>query len=152
MNQTSLKSLFKQGVFSSISVLRKNTNGFLYVTLVGTKGSNNVYFGQKSSDILNAKYQVGDNIAKELGGASVVLTTNAEGEMRHKISLQGVANDYASVGDMETLFGCEQDGTLDIVAFVKEFTVAPAENTGGGNRSGGTGADDIKKKLETAGK
>ena len=121
MKQASLKSLWKQGVFSSPSMLRENTNGYLYITLIGQHGINNVYFGKTSAKTLLKTYKVGDDISKELGNATIILAINDGKEERYKISLQGDNEGYSSIGEMEEIFGTEQKGSLDIAGFIDEF-------------------------------
>ncbi len=75
MKQILIKMLFKLGVVTSISTLRKNENGYWFLTFLGKNGNaNNVYFGKKSSDIISAKYKQGDNVLAELKTAPQGMT------------------------------------------------------------------------------
>lgn len=133
MKQILIKMLFKLGVVTAISTLRKNENGYWFLTFLGKNGNaNNVYFGKESSKIISAKYKAGDNVLAELKTASVVLATNEDGEDRYKISLQGTS-EYSGVSALSEMFGVEQDEVdFDVDAFRADFstneTVPPVED------------------------
>ena len=136
MEQISLKQLFKKGVFNAVSVLRENENGYPYVTLLRTtsKGtaSQNVYFGQKTAELVSDTFSEGDNILSFLADAEVIQTENAQGEVRFKLS-KNPGSDYASETAMADVFGIElSNGEFDVKLFASEFTAKEAVNTGVG--------------------
>lgn len=128
MKQISLKLLFIQGLFSAISNLRFNTNGYPYLTLIGRNGTaNNVYFGQKSADIIGANYAEGDDVSVEFPKTSVVMVKNEAGEQRFKLVLEG-ESEYSGAAKLADIFGAQQEVIdFDTVAFAKEFTSAEDE-------------------------
>ena len=136
MEQISLKQLFKKGVFNAVSVLRENENGYPYVTLLRTtsKGtaSQNVYFGQKTAELVSDTFSEGDNILTFLADAEVIQTTNASGEVRFKLS-KNAGSDYASETEIADVFGIElSNGEFDVKLFASEFSAKEAVLTGVG--------------------
>jgi hypothetical protein len=127
MQQATLKNLYQQGLFDSVSVLRKNESGYPFVTLLknGDKTkSTNLYFGRKSGTTILDNFEVGDAVAKALSNASVILTENAQGEKRFKISLTEGSSEYESGASLEDVFGIrEKNVDFDFNLFKAEFKV-----------------------------
>ena len=125
LKSTTLSSLYKKGVFQSISRLRTNSSNYPYVTLIRTeKGktySTNCYFGKKTAEIVNGTFQKGDAIASFLKNAEIVQTTNDAGAVRFKLSTSDHSN-YSSKAELDQLFGNESASDFDLELFQKEFT------------------------------
>ncbi|HEX8586086.1 MAG TPA: hypothetical protein VF680_16960 [Allosphingosinicella sp.] len=102
MKRISLKKAFKNRVFTNVSKVRENHQGFKFVTVIDNSGkSNNVYLGRKSSE----QVIVGQDIPAELlKRADFVLATNEQDEQRLKLSLNGDSG-YTS---MESIFGDDE--------------------------------------------
>lgn len=137
MQQATLKSLYQQGYFDSISTLRKNESGYPFVTLLkdGEKTKmTNLYFGRKSATIIFDNFEVGDAVSKALFNANVILTENKKGEKRFKISLTEGSSEYESGASLEDVFGVrEKNVDFDFNLFKSEFKSlepiqVPAEN------------------------
>lgn len=136
MEQISLKQLFKKGVFNTVSVLRENENGYPYVTLLRTtsKGtaSQNVYFGQKTAQIVSDTFNVGDRIDSLLADAQIIKTENSNGEVRYKLSTNPTS-DYASEQTLADIFGVElSENDFDTEMFQKGFQVRESVTNGTG--------------------
>lgn len=130
MVSTTLASLYKKGVFQSISRLRSNSSNYPYVTLIKTRDgktySTNVYFGKKTSEIVSGTFQKGDAIASFLKNAEIVQTKNEAGETRYKLSTSDHSN-YSSKAELDELWGGESSGgNFDLALFQKEFTAQEA--------------------------
>ncbi len=82
-NRTSLKDYCSSKGYNMASAVRANVSGYKYITLIDSSNPGepeNVYLGQRFGETVN----VGDKLkASELW---VVETTNAQGEMRLKLS------------------------------------------------------------------
>lgn len=125
MKKQTLRSLYRLGVFTTISSLRANENGYAYVTLLGKneKGettSQNVYFGKTTSEKLFANYQIGDDVFKELVSGEVIEAKNAKGETRYKISIPANTA-YSSAALLEEAWG-EVEVDFNIDNFVSGFS------------------------------
>ena len=136
MEQISLKQLFKKGVFNAVSVLRENENGYPYVTLLRTtsKGtaSQNVYFGQKTAELVSDTFNVGDRIDSMLADAQVIKTKNADNEVRFKLSTNPTS-DYASEQQLADIFGVDApENNFDTEMFQKGFQVRESVSVGAG--------------------
>jgi hypothetical protein len=141
LNQVTLKSLIVDGTIKNISMLRFNTNGYPFVTVLNSKGQpNNLYFSKKTSEIIKNQYTEGDNLVVQgfLKDANVVQTENSTtGETRFKISVAGANQKYASINELEAAFGITEETNVDFnkVLFVNSFatnsvmTETPAEQT-----------------------
>lgn len=82
----SLKDAVLAGLVTAFSPIRENVNGYKFITFLNGQSATNVYLGRKSAD----KMEEGDSLTKELASqAMIVLSTNAEGELRVKLSLSG---------------------------------------------------------------
>jgi hypothetical protein len=133
MKKISLKKLVQDKVVKNISTLRENMNGYPYVTMLvdspqGTK-SQNVYFGQKTSERIMDNYSVGDNIINSLVEAEVIQSVNEAGETRFKLST-GQASEYATEVSLAGAFGIELEaGEFDVELFRKGFTAKPTVST-----------------------
>ena len=136
MEQISLKKLVQDRVVTNISSLRVNENEYPYVTLLMTtpKGtaSQNVYFGQKTAQIVSDTFKVGDNILTMLADAQVIKTKNANDEARYKLSISPTT-DYASETSMADVFGVELSaGDFNVAEFQKQFQTRESVAVGSG--------------------
>lgn len=126
MQQISLATLYKQGFFNSISTLRVNKTGYPYITLIksGDKTkSTNLYFGRNSASLIQDNFNSGDSVLEALKDASVMLTENAQGEKRFKLSLQSAKSEYESSSALDNVFGTQEKGVnFDFELFKTEFT------------------------------
>jgi hypothetical protein len=96
IKSVSLKSAFIAGVVRSISPVRENENGFLFVTVLNGAKSTNVYFGKKSAE----SFSEDDVLTKEqLLEMMFIVATNEDGEERIKIALNG-SSDYTDLASM----------------------------------------------------
>jgi hypothetical protein len=120
MQQITLATLVKTGVVTGVSKLRANTNSYPYVTLLSGNKSQNVYFGKKSAEILGKNSAIGDNILPLLRNAEIVESTNAEGEIRYKMSISGSTN-YSDKADLLATFGAEEIVDFNIATFQAQF-------------------------------
>ena len=93
---TSLLSLVKAGVIRSVSCVRTNRNGYLYVTLLNGRKATNVYFGKKTSEMF-ADAQV--LTADELKAASIGISSS-NGYLKFSLS-----NDNGNYTDLGAAFG-----------------------------------------------
>lgn len=122
MQSITFKSLYLAKVFSTITTLRKNVSGYHFITLINNKGeANNVYFSKNSDAYINANYEVGEDISALLLKAEIVAVENADGELRHKITLQG-STDYIGASALDALFGVEAPVDFDMDSFKEEFS------------------------------
>lgn len=123
IKSVSLSTIAKKGVISNVSEVRENTNNYPYVTFLSTRKnetvSTNIYFGQKSA----LKVSVGSKLsAEQIKNAQVVLSVNADGEERLKLSLGG-QNDYTNLA---SIFDLEEDHTDEIVTlFQNQMSAKP---------------------------
>lgn len=85
----------RTGVTSINKAVNTNSNGYPFITVLRGKVAENVYFGKKSAALVTLGTDV-RSIAKEL---FVSEATNANGEVRTKLSFNGEAN-YADLDDM----------------------------------------------------
>ena len=128
IKSVSFRQLFISGIIATVSNLRNNTeNGYPFVTLINKKGeATNLYFGKKSAERIGEAYSLGSSILPELKEATVVESTNANGDIRYKLSLKG-ETEYASGAELAMLFGAdEQVGEFDMAGFKATFSAAPA--------------------------
>ena len=132
MKKISLKKLVQDRVVTNISALRVNVSGYPYVTMLTGSKSQNVYFGQKTAEVVSDTFSVDDNILSFLADAEVIQTENAQGEVRFKLS-KNAGSDYATETAMADVFGVELSaGEFDVKLFASEFTAKEAVNTGVG--------------------
>lgn len=132
MKKISLKKLVQDRVVTNISALRVNVSGYPYVTMLTGSKSQNVYFGQKTAEVVSDTFSVDDNILSFLADAEVIQTENAQGEVRFKLS-KNAGSDYATETAMADVFGVELSaGEFDVKSFASEFTAKEAVNTGMG--------------------
>lgn len=89
-----LKEFCTQEGIGSISNVRKNTNGYPFVTVLRGTDAENIYFSKKAA-LKVADADPIKGIAKDL---FVVNTINSAGEERLKLTFTG--EDYASVEDL----------------------------------------------------
>ena len=129
MNKVSLRTLVLQRLVTAFSKLRKNSSGYWYMTLLNGSKSFNVYFGKRSTAIIDALgLSEGSQLPAELlKSAEIVLTKNAQDELRYKFTLSGT-NDYTSSADMAELFGVEEviSADFDIAALKAQFQAVVA--------------------------
>ena len=136
MEQISLRQLFEKGVFNTVSKLRENENGYPYVTLLRTtsKGtaSQNVYFGQKTAQIVSDTFNVGDRIDSLLADAQIIKTENSNGEVRYKLSTNPTS-DYVSEQTLAHIFGVvAPESDFDTEMFQKGFQIRESISAGSG--------------------
>ena len=123
LKSVTLKSLVQSGVVTGISKLRKNLTGYPYVTLLQGNKPNNVYFGKKTSTIVDGTFSEGDDLLQFLKNAEIVQTKNEAGEIRFKLSNSGTSN-YSSKAELMDVFGStEQVTDFDMELFKSEFAV-----------------------------
>lgn len=140
MKKQTLRSLFRLGIFTTLSTLRLNENGYPYVTLLGTNAksetiSQNVYFGKISGGKILGNYAVGDDITKELKEAEIGQTiNNTNGETRFKIFFGGQTA-YASTATLEDMWGEAEDADFDMDQFKTGFAAkVEANNQNSGDK------------------
>lgn len=126
MQSISFKSLYLAKVFSTITKLRVNKNGYHFITLINKNGeANNLYFSKNSDGYIGANYEVGEDITSLLVKSEIVAVENADGELRHKITLQG-STDYIGANVLDELFGVETAVDFNIENFKAEFSAEEA--------------------------
>ena len=112
----SLRKAFENGVITNISKVRMNSNDYPYVTVLNGSKSNNVYFGKKSGESVKE----GEHLSvDQLTTATLLLTTNAEGEQRLKLGLGG-SDSYTN---LESIFG-SIDSSADEKEVLRSLAVA----------------------------
>lgn len=126
MQKQTLANLYKTGVFTSISRLRKNSSGYYYVTLLKPQGdktsSTNIYFGKKTAEIVEGTFNIGDSMAQFLKNAEVVQTENKDGEVRFKLSTSDNSN-YSSEAELNEMWGnSDEKSTFNTELFKKTFS------------------------------
>lgn len=122
MQKISLKKLVQDKIVTNISGLRVNISGYPYVTMLTGSKSQNVYFGQKTAELVSDTFSEGDNILPFLADAEVIQAENAQGEIRFKLS-KNSGSDYASETAMADVFGIElSSGEFDIALFKDQFS------------------------------
>ena len=130
MKKISLKKLVQDRVVTNISALRTNINGYPYVTMLTGSKSQNVYFGQKTAEVVSDTFSVDDNILSFLADAEVIQTVNEAGETRFKLS-KNAGSDYATETAMADVFGVELSaGEFDVKLFASEFAAKEEISTG----------------------
>jgi hypothetical protein len=130
MKKISLKKLVQDRLVTNISALRTNINGYPYVTMLVGNKSQNVYFGQKTAEIVSDTFSVDDNILSFLADAEVIQTVNEKGETRFKLS-KNAGSDYATETAMADVFGVELSaGEFDVKLFASEFAAKEVVSTG----------------------
>ena len=124
METISLRELVKRGVVRNLSVLRENTNGYPFITLLNKRGqANNIYFGQKSAILIKDNFEIGQNIVVALKDATVIKTANEAGEVRYKLSLPSPTSKYSSDSELMDVFGIEEVETeFSVATFEQQFT------------------------------
>lgn len=132
MKKISLRKLVQDRLVTNISSLRANVNGYPYVTMLTGNKSQNVYFGQKTAELVSNTFSVEDNILSFLADAEVIQTLNEAGEVRFKLS-KNAGSDYASETAMADIFGIElSSGEFDVKMFTQEFAAKEVISTGVG--------------------
>ena len=130
MKKISLKKLVQDRVVTNISALRTNINGYPYVTMLTGSKSQNVYFGQKTAEVVSDTFSVNDNILSFLADAEIIQTANEAGETRFKLS-KNAGSDYATETAMADVFGVElSSGEFDVKLFASEFAAKEVISTG----------------------
>lgn len=119
-----MRELIKRGVVRNISTLRKNVNGYPFVTLLSKKGdSQNLYFGQKSGVLIQDNFEVGENIIPALKDSTVIKTINADGEARYKLSLPAPGGSYSTDSELMDVFGIDDvEYDFNIAEFQQQFS------------------------------
>jgi hypothetical protein len=130
MKKISLKKLVQDRVVTNISSLRVNISGYPYVTMLVGNKSQNIYFGQKTAELVSNTFSESDNILSFLADAEIIQTINEKGETRFKLS-KNAGSDYATETAMADVFGIElSSGEFDINLFASEFTAKEVISTG----------------------
>lgn len=120
LQSISLIQLVKKGIVSNISKLRKNSNEYLFITLLSGNKAQNVYFGKNTSQKVSDNFEVGANILPFLKECNIVKTENAEGEVRFKLSHSTSA--YSSEFELMSEFGLDEIATdFPVEEFSKQF-------------------------------
>lgn len=120
LQSISLIQLVKKGIVSNISELRKNSNGYLFITLLSGNKAQNVYFGKNTSQKVSDNFEVGAKILPFLKECNIVKTENAEGEVRFKLSHSTSA--YSSEFELMSEFGLDEIATdFPVEEFSKQF-------------------------------
>lgn len=130
MKKISLKKLVQDRVVTNISGLRVNISGYPYVTMLTGSKSQNVYFGQKTAELVSDTFSENDSILSFLADAEIIQTTNEAGETRFKLS-KNAGSDYATETAMADVFGVELSaGEFDVKLFASEFAAKEVISTG----------------------
>ncbi len=130
MKKISLKKLVQDRVVTNISGLRVNISGYPYVTMLTGSKSQNVYFGQKTAELVSDTFSENDSILSFLADAEIIQTTNEAGETRFKLS-KNAGSDYATETAIADVFGVELSaGEFDVKLFASEFTAKEVAATG----------------------
>ena len=130
MKKSSLKKLVQDRVVTNISGLRKNLNDYPYVTMLVGNKSQNVYFGQKTAELVADTFSENDSVLSFLSDAEVIQTENAAGEIRFKLS-KNAGSDYATETAMADVFGVElSSGEFDVKLFASGFAAKEVISTG----------------------
>ena len=130
MKKISLKKLVQDRVVTNISGLRVNVSGYPYVTMLTGSKSQNVYFGQKTAEVVSDTFSVNDNILSFLADAEIIQTANEAGETRFKLS-KNAGSDYATETAIADVFGVELSaGEFDVKLFASEFAAKEVISTG----------------------
>jgi hypothetical protein len=123
----SLEKAVKAGLITNISPVRVNSSGYAYITVINGDKASNLYFGKRSAEKVAVGQQLG---AEELKNAQFVLSTNAAGEQRLKISLNG----ESSYTDLTSIFNAgptaEEQEVLRVLKaeMVAKETSAPVKD------------------------
>ena len=98
MSRIKLTTFASQSGFNAISKVRKNTNGYLYVTMANTTTAavENIYLGERFA----ATVKVDDVL--DLKSMYVADTTNAGGEQRFKVTDRSGEISAAKLADYQT--------------------------------------------------
>jgi hypothetical protein len=130
MQKISLKKLVQDRVVTNISGLRVNISGYPYVTMLTGSKSQNVYFGQKTAELVSDTFSENDSVLSFLADAEIIQTTNEAGETRFKLS-KNAGSDYATETAMADVFGVELSaGEFDVKLFASEFAAKEVAATG----------------------
>lgn len=127
IKSTTLASLYKKGIFQSISRLRySDENNYPFVTLITKNGDKtshiNLFFGQKTAQMVNDNFSKGDMITQFLKHSEVIQTLNKDKEVRFKLSTSDNSQ-YASKSELSEVFGSnEEEETFDLELFKSSFT------------------------------
>ena len=98
LKSQSLAAYCQANGVTAISPVRKNTNGYPFVTLISKSfdgGASNIYFSKSKSEEVELDMKAPAWGAKD---ARIVETTNEAGEPRLKIA--GAGSDYTDVADL----------------------------------------------------
>ncbi len=120
--KTTVRQLFKNKYFTTVSKLRINENGYPFITFLDGKKANNVYFGKNTADIVMGTFQKGDDLIANgfLLDAEVIQTQNENLETRYKLSKS--VGDYSSSASLEEAFGGVADTEFNFAGFKAEFS------------------------------
>ena len=135
MKTISLKQLVILGIVQSISTLRRNVNGYAYVTMVrrnekGETESNNVYFpATGETNTIVEGWAEGEKVINHIKDWELAQVENAQGEIRFK--LYKPSDKYASAAEMMELFGVnnETQTDFDVTSFEGGFSARVADRS-----------------------
>lgn len=121
MKNTTFATLIRKGHIKNYSPLKLNVNKLPFITIINSKGDFAcVYFSQAAGEIVMSRDNgFGENsvITAFLKDAKVVLTKNADGEERYKITGPGNYINAAEAFGIST----ELEDDFDFADFAKVF-------------------------------
>ncbi len=118
METTTFVNLVRKGIVKSFSVLRVNSSGYPFITLINSQNAvTNMYFSKAASQIVLNNFGEGEHVTAFLKEANVTLTQNEAGEERYKISTGG---NYLSAADALGI-SSDSDESFDYAKFSQEF-------------------------------
>lgn len=123
MKKALLFSLVAGGLVTNISVVRKNSSGYLFVTLLNGRKSTNVYFGKKTSEMFTEGEKISVDTLRKL---EVVVAANATGDQRLKMSLPGESETYT---DLRSIMGLQPAVVEDVDAVAAAVASEMTERT-----------------------
>lgn len=120
MEVIDFRTLVQKGLVRNYSVVRINTSGYPFVTILNKANrASNLYFSKNSSESIIDTFGEGADITEFLKTAQVVKTQNADGEVRYKLSSSG---DYKSNSSLADAFGVQlEEQNFNLQEFAKQF-------------------------------
>jgi len=137
LKRTTLLNLWQNKQFTGISRLSYNATGYPFITLLKQKTATNLYFSKAATERIKLNsFEKNDDLVQNgfLKDAEVVMTENAKGELRFKLTIPSLESNYSSAASLETMFGQQNSQEFDYELFAKEFkssvdNVVKVENT-----------------------
>lgn len=129
MEVIDFKTLIKKGLVKNYSLLRVNTTGYPFVTVLNRANrASNLYFSKNSSQNVLDTFGEGADVTEFLKTAQVVKTANADGDVRYKLSSSG---DYKSNSSIADAFGIElEEQEFNLQEFAAQFASPVAATAG----------------------